>query len=241
MKRFQPGRIGTALLALLLALGPCRLLAHPVVLGGNTIEIPAPAGAEADAQWGPFPGHDRRLGKFRSDRIGIGTRPLMEVSSGRGDASKDLPDDLFDRPESELRHIAEASASLVASSGESRLAHSQGAFRHEPWGYFFTTLVTLAHSRSGPRRQLLACAGAIVVKHRLLTLTVIVPGASDRSRAWAEKATIDWANAIRTANGETVAPAAPAPSKVRGAAPWILLGGFGLLAYFLFLKPVQRA
>lgn|GEM_PF-2670011 len=92
----------------------------------------------------------------------------------------------------------------VAISG----VESLGAFRHEPWGVFFTAKSHVAVGGASEGSDLI-CAGALVlINHQLMYLNGYARMHSAEDRRWVEQSVSAWADMVHAANPDDLALAA---------------------------------
>ena len=130
----------------------------------------------------------------------------------------------------------------VALSG----VESQGVYRREPWGIFFTVKSRVASGASGESVDLI-CAGAVtLVNHQLMYLNgyALLNGPDDQK--WVQQAVSAWADMVHAANPDDPEVAAKAQSIGSGGFNWTELRnttliGAGIGAFIgLILAFVRR-
>jgi hypothetical protein len=85
---------------------------------------------------------------------------------------------------------------------------SQGVFRREPWGIFFTVKSRVAVGSSGESSDLI-CAGALaLINHQLMYLNGYAQLQSAEDRRWVEQSVSAWADMVHAANPDEPAIAA---------------------------------
>jgi hypothetical protein len=122
-------------------------------------------------------------------------------------------------------------ASKAKSGVDPQIAASDigylGAYRHEPWGMFFSISTKVSAGAAGPQKMI--CSGALVlIDHQLAYLYAYANFNSAADRTWAQAAVSDWADAIHAANPDDPALEATA-EPLRSGFNWHRIIAMGLL------------
>jgi hypothetical protein len=89
---------------------------------------------------------------------------------------------------------------------------SQGVYRREPWGIFFTVKSRVAVGPSGEASDLI-CAGALtLINHQLMYLNGYAQLNGPDDQRWVQQAVSAWADMVHAANPDDPAIAAKAQS-----------------------------
>jgi hypothetical protein len=172
------------------------------------------------------------------------------ISAGDfGEASKEMESELakafanIGDQASQLMQQGNA-ASKAKSGVDPQLAASDigylGAYRHEPWGMFFSISTKVSSGAAEPTKMI--CSGALVlIDHQLAYLYAYANFNSAADRTWAQAAVSDWADAIHVANPDDPALEASAQS-LRPGFSWSRVAfGAGIGAFVgLMLKLFRK-
>jgi hypothetical protein len=104
----------------------------------------------------------------------------------------------------------------VAISG----IESQGVYRREPWGIFFTVRSRVASGVSGEPTDLICAAGLTLINHQLMYLNGYAQQHGPADERWVQQAVSSWADMVHAANPDDAAVAAQAESLSRGGFNW---------------------
>lgn len=249
-------------LPLLVACGASR--AHPVEIGGKSIEIPTPAGLDE-----PMPGSPvvdmilkgSRYGGERALTVYMTAEGMAKAGSGKTYKEWQLGrlvelqvippmaklyvrDDVFSHGSGPIREFVDSNikglhdeARQYPKLGLSNITNL-GLYRKEPWGIFFSTRVTRRNQRTGHSHDEIMSGAVLSIDHRALILFDFTPVRDDlgSDRTWSQQTLSDWADAIHKANAGGFGTHATLLYK---AVPWIVLFLLGLMAYFLFIKKAR--
>lgn len=143
-------------------------------------------------------------------------KALKEVDAGR----------LAENGNAQVRKMTANDPQLSLSGIE-----SQGVYRREPWGIFFTVKSHVAVGSSGASSDLI-CAGALtLINHQLMYLNGYAQLDSPEDKHWVEQAVSAWADMVHAANPDD--PAVAAKARPPGGFSWSSLLGRTLIGAVL--------
>ncbi len=114
-------------------------------------------------------------------------------------------DRLVENGNAQVKNMTSKDPKLSLSAVE-----SQGVYRREPWGIFFTVKSHLATSSSAEDTDLISAGALALINHQLMYLNGYAALKSPDDRRWVEQAVSAWADMVHAANPDDPAVAAQA-------------------------------